>query len=202
MPRFKAENHEPLGDHSKLATLVPRGRTLNVGQSKFMKARGSLYLIVGPVGAGKSTFARDAVARKNAVFLDLDVWMVRLYGQDARPSENVVGWYLERRERVRGLLWDTTLDILAAGTDVLLELGLVSRKEREAFYDKARDEDLKLTVYCVDAPRDIRRQRVVERNASAGEHTQIVPMEFFERASDAWEPLLDAERRAVSIVEI
>lgn len=167
-----------------------------------MKTSGSLHLIVGPVGAGKSTFARDVAARKSAVFLDLDVWMVRLYGQDARPSDSVVVWYLERRKRVRGLLWDTTLDILAAGTDVLLELGLVSRNEREAFYAKARDEDLKFTVYCVDAPRDIRRQRVVERNASAGEHTQIVPMEFFEHASDAWEPLSDAERHAVSIAEI
>jgi predicted kinase len=167
-----------------------------------MKTMGRLHLIVGPVGAGKSTFARDTAARKNAIFLDLDVWMVRLYGQDVRPSENVVGWYLERRERVRELLWDTTLDVLATGTDVVLEMGLVSRAERETFYAKARDEDLALTVYCVDAPRDVRRERVVKRNASAGEHTQIVPVEFFERASDAWEPPSSAERQGLSMIEI
>lgn len=167
-----------------------------------MKTRGSLYLIVGPVGAGKSTFARQMSARESAIFLDLDAWMVRLYGQDARPTDNVVAWYLERRERVRDLLWDTAVEILATGTDVLLELGLVSRAEREAFYAKAQDEEVKLTVYCVDAPREVRRQRVVQRNASAGEHTQIVPMEFFDRASDAWELPLGAERQALSMIEI
>lgn len=167
-----------------------------------MKARGSLHLIIGPVGAGKSTFARAVAARKSALFLDLDAWMVRLYGQDVRPSENVVGWYLERRERVRGLLWDTTRDVIAAGTDVVLELGLVASAERESFYARVRDEDLALTVYCVDAPRDIRRERVLMRNASGGEHLQIVPMEIFERASDAWEPPSHVERQAVSMVEI
>lgn len=167
-----------------------------------MKKKGRLELIVGPVGAGKSTFARSAAVQKSAVFLDLDAWMVRLYGQDPRPSENVVDWYLERRERVRRLLWDMTLDIIAAGTDVLLEMGLVARAEREAYYEKARDEDLPLTVYCVDAPRDVRRKRVATRNASPGEHTQIVPMEFFEHASDAWQPPLLAERQAVAMVEI
>lgn len=167
-----------------------------------MKKRGSLYLVVGPVGAGKSTFAREMSARESAIFLDLDAWMVRLYGQDARPNDNVVAWYLERRERVRDLLWDTALEILATGTGVLLELGLVSRAERETFYARAQDEDVQLTVYCVDAPREVRRQRVAHRNASAGEHTQIVPMEFFDRASDAWEAPLGAERQAVSMIEI
>jgi adenylate kinase family enzyme len=42
-----------------------------------MNAKGSLHLIVGPVGAGKSTFARGLMTRQNATFLDLDAWMVR-----------------------------------------------------------------------------------------------------------------------------
>jgi uncharacterized protein YjbI with pentapeptide repeats len=40
----------------------------------------------------------------------------------------------------------------------------------------------------LDAPRSVRRERVAERNRSPGEHTQIVPPEFFELASDTWEP--------------
>ncbi len=46
----------------------------------------------------------------------------------------------------------------------------------------------------VDAPRDVRRQRVLARNAAAGSLTQVVPEAFFERASDAWEPVTEAER--------
>lgn len=167
-----------------------------------MKTTGTLYLPIGPVGAGKSTFARERTARNGGVFLDVDAWMVTLYGADVRPKEDVITWYLERRQRCRDLLWSTARDILTAGADVFLELGLVSTLEREAFYAKARDDDLKLTVCLVDASRDIRRQRVLARNSSAGAQTQIVPLEFFERASDAWEPPSAAERQAVDMIDV
>lgn len=40
------------------------------------------------------------------MLLDLDMWMVRLFGDDTRPNKNVLTWYLERRERCLGLIWD------------------------------------------------------------------------------------------------
>jgi predicted kinase len=85
---------------------------------------------------------------------------------------------------------------------VLLEAGLVSAVDREAFYRRARAEDLRTIVYLVDAPRDVRRERVLRRNQVPTEFTQIVPLAFFERASDAWEAPSDAEREAWGIVDV
>src|SRR5690606_39489497 len=99
-----------------------------------MKIRGTLQLLIGPVGAGKTTYAQRRIQHAPAVFLDLDSWMVRLFGGDRRPSEGVLPWYLERRDRCRGLLWDTALNVLSCGSDVIVELGLVGRAEREEFY--------------------------------------------------------------------
>lgn len=158
-----------------------------------MSALGTLYLLVGPVGAGKSTFAQQRIARSPALHLDVDTWMVRLFGDDPRPTEGVLQWYLERRERCRGLLWDVALAALRCGTDVFLELGLLQQIEREAFYERARAEDLELVVYVLDAPRAVRRARVEGRNRATGDYTQVVPPEMFERASDAWEPPLERE---------
>lgn len=163
---------------------------------------GTLNLVIGPVGAGKTTFARQRAAKERAVFLDLDTWMVRLFGKDTRPQDNVIAWYLERRDRCRAVLWDLTCEILASGADVFLELGLVASEEREAYYAKARGGDFQLVVYLLDESRDIRRERIVERNDSAGEHTQIVPMPFFEIASDAWQPPTEAERKAMGIIDV
>lgn len=162
----------------------------------------TLHLLIGPVGAGKTTYAERQTADGQGAFLDLDTWMVRLFGADERPRENVMGWYLERRERCRGLLWDTTLDLLRHGIDVYLEFGLVSAAEREAFYERARDENVRLRVHLVDAPRDVRRERVIERNRSERPFCQVVPPEFFERASDAWQPPSEAERAARGITEV
>lgn len=167
-----------------------------------MRDQGTLHLLIGPVGAGKTTYARQWIARSPAIHLDVDTCMVRLFGGDPRPLDDVMAWYLERRERCRGLLWDVALGALRCGADVLLELGLLQRVERVAFYERARAEDLELAVHVLDAPRSVRRERVASRNRSPGEHTQIVPLEIFERASDAWEPPLEPERVAWALSDV
>jgi predicted kinase len=167
-----------------------------------MRALGTLHLLIGPVGAGKTTYAQQRIARSPAIHLDVDACMVRLFRDDPRPTDAVMAWYLERRERCRGLLWDLALSALRCGTDVFLEFGLLRRVEREAFYERAQAEELALVVYVFDAPRPVRRERVANRNRSSGEHTQIVPPEFFERASDAWEPPLEPERARWSLTDV
>ena len=97
-----------------------------------------MCLLIGPVGAGKTTIGRRLAAHQPAVFLDLDTWMVRLFGADERPPTGVIGWYLERRARCSGVLWDVACEIAALGSDVVLELGLVREAERVAVYEKAR----------------------------------------------------------------
>jgi predicted kinase len=167
-----------------------------------MTRTGTLHVLIGPVGAGKTTYAQRQCAQSSAVLLDLDTWMVRLYGDDKRPADDVLRWYLERRERCRALLWDLALSVLASGTDVYLELGLLSVSERANCYEQARARDLTVRVWVVDAPRDVRRTRVQQRNQNPKPYTQIVPAEFFEKASDAWEPPDDVERAAWNLADI
>jgi predicted kinase len=94
-----------------------------------------------------------------------------------------------------------SLGILDAGIDVFLEIGLVSTKERYAFYQMVRAHDRELRIYLIDAPRDVRRERVAERNQRAEPFTQIVPPAFFENASDAWEPPSEAECTAWKLID-
>lgn len=175
---------------------------LDCGSLHVMSPPSTLHLLIGPVGAGKSTYAQQRIARSPALYLDVDTCMVRLFRDDPRPADGVVAWYLERRERCRKLLWDVALSALRCGTDVFLEFGLVQRAEREAFYEQVRAEDLELVVYVLDAPKSVRRERVANRNRSPGEYTQIVPPEFFERASNAWEPPLESERAAWRLIDV
>ncbi len=162
---------------------------------------GSLCLLIGPVGAGKTTLGRRLAAQQPAVFLDLDTWMVRFFGDDVRPATGVMGWYLERRARCVAGLWSVASEIASVGSRVVLELGLVRAAERLAMYEKAQLEGLPLTIRLVDASREVRRKRVEQRNANAGAFTQVVPAEMFELASDAWEPPSEAERDAWGILD-
>lgn len=152
------------------------------------QAGARIHLIVGPVGAGKSTFALALAREHRAVRLTLDAWMAVLFRED-RPDDGVMQWYGERSARCIEQIWRVTTGVLEAGTDVILEIGLLQRQERERFYQRVDAAGLALTLHVLDAARDVRRQRVEERNRAQGAtFSMVVPPAIFELASDLWEP--------------
>jgi hypothetical protein len=73
-------------------------------------------------------------------------------------------------------------------------LGLVQRQAREDIYRRAREAGIRLAVYVLDAPREVRRDRVQRRNEDRGAtFFMVVPEAVFELASDLWEPPDDLE---------
>lgn len=154
-----------------------------------------IHLVEGPVGAGKSTFAAALSRRHAAPHLALDAWMATLFGPD-RPNTGVVAWYMERKDRCLEQIWAVARDLVERGGDVVLELGLVQRRSRESLYSRVDAQAYELTVYVLDAPREVRRERVRARNQQKGTTFSMeVPDHVFEIASDMWEPPDDAESR-------
>lgn len=137
--------------------------------------RGRVHLVVGPVGAGKSTFAAALSRENTAVRLTLDDWFVTLFTPD-RPDSGVVEWYRERSLRCIQQIWKMALEIVGSGTDAVLEVGLLRRREREQFYAQARLAGIPLRVFVVDAERAVRRERVLAHNRGGGEtFSMVVP---------------------------
>lgn len=151
-----------------------------------------IHLIEGPVGAGKSTLGRELTARHAAPALVLDDWMATLFGPDrpsaSAPTRERVRWYMERKERCLDQIWKVASGLLDAGSDVVLELGLVQAHARQSFYGRVDAAARELAVYVLDAPREVRRARVRARNQARGETWSMdVPDAFFDHASDLWE---------------
>jgi predicted kinase len=158
-----------------------------------------IHLIEGPVGAGKSTFARRLAQQLPGVHLALDEWFVRLYSPD-RPNTDFVNWYLQRKERLLGLIWAHAKNLASANVNPILELGLIQRQARHDFYEQARREGVRLHVHLLDAPEDVRWERVEHRNESKGEtFSMAVPRHIFEVANSMWEPPDEDELKAQEI---
>jgi predicted kinase len=158
-----------------------------------------IHLIEGPVGAGKSTYAVALGHDLSAPHLDLDEWMVNLFRTD-RPETGFMAWYLERKRRCIEQIWRVAAEIVGSGTDAVLELGLVGRRERAGFYERVDDADFELVVYVLETPEALRRQRVRERNRQKGGTFKMeVSDEIFEIANHAWEAPDASECRARSI---
>lgn len=152
-----------------------------------------VYLVEGPVGAGKSTFARSLANEQRAVWFNLDDWYARLYRPD-RPETGLMEWYAERKERCLGQILRVMRALVDVGSDVVLELGLVRRGDRERFYENMDGVVCELRVFVLDAPEEIRRSRVKARNLDRGDTFSIpIPDAIFDMASKAWEPPDDEE---------
>jgi predicted kinase len=162
-----------------------------------------IHLVIGPVGAGKSTFVRQLVQQHRAVPLNLDDWMATLFSPDRPGTGDVMAWYVPRTLRCLDQIWKTAEAVLDAGGHVVLEVGLIQRQQREAFYARLGPWADAMVVYVLDAPRALRRERVERRNAEQGEtFSMVVPPHIFELASDLWQPPDAAEcaQRRVVVV--
>jgi predicted kinase len=119
----------------------------------------------------------------------LDEWMTELFSPD-RPDSGVIEWYVERAGRCSARIWSLARSLLETGTSVILEIGLLQRRERERFYQRFADAGVKVTIHVIEAAREVRRERVLSRNRERGiTFAMHVPLEIFELASDRWEPL-------------
>jgi predicted kinase len=199
VPLLVVSGDEPFPRHSPTASAPPttpaRGEsrsTIEDSSTGLQARRGSrkerLHLVLGPVGAGKSTFARKLATDHCAVRLTLDEWIAKLFSPD-RPDSGVMEWYVERTARCIDVIWAVAAETLQRGTGVILEIGLLTRRERERFYERIDAAGPDLTIHVVDASRDVRRRRVEERNRVKGStFSMVVPAAVFELASDLWEP--------------
>ncbi len=158
-----------------------------------------IYLIEGPVGAGKSTYATKLAADLPAARFNLDEWMVTLFSPD-RPPDGFMAWYSEMKQRCLQQIQALAAELHSNGIPVVLELGLVSAGARDAFYTWADDLNLPLRVNVLQAPRDERRQRVRRRNTEQGDTYKMhVSDEIFAIADAAWQAPDGAEISARSI---
>jgi predicted kinase len=159
----------------------------------------TLNLVFGPVGAGKTTYAHALARREGAVAFVLDEWGVRLFGPDVHGPLDF-GWMLERLRRCDALIWSTATAVLAAGTSVVLDLGLMRRENRERIRKLAQEAGLSVQWHFVDAPQAVRRARVAGRNETKGETlAREVPPEMFDMIEAMYEAPTPAELEGAAL---
>lgn len=145
-----------------------------------------IHFIEGPVGAGKSTYAKALAKSGGFTHIALDEWFVRLYSPD-RPAGNFVPWYVARKDRLIEVILSYARTVLATNS-IALELGLIQQGPRLALLRQLQEEGVPFCVHVLDAPKSVRRERVQRRNTEQGEtFSMVVPDDIFEIASSMWE---------------
>src|SRR4051812_7743602 len=161
----------------------------------------TLNVIFGPCGAGKTTYAHAFARREGAVAFILDDWMARLFGPDM-PEPIEYEWMIERVQRCEQQIWSVAAGVMATGTSVVFDIGLMRRDDRARVREIAAGAGLALQFHYVTAPQDVRRARVAERNVVRGENFAIdVSPEMFDFIEGVFEPPEPAELQGAIVSE-
>ena len=195
---FDRSSMRPVGNEDQAEPLhAPRGSMKPPPCPSFKRGNSALpatlNVIFGPCAAGKTTYAHALARREGAVAFVLDEWGARLFGPDLQgPIE--FAWMLERLGRCNALIWSTAEAVLAAGASVVLDTGAMRRADRERIRQIAAAKSLSLQWHFVDAPQEVRRARVADRNTAKGEtFVMEVTPEMFEMLEAIYEPPVPAE---------
>ena len=148
----------------------------------------TLHVVFGPSGAGKTTYAHAFARRERAVAFILDDWMARMFGPDM-PTPLQYDWMIERVGRCEAQIWSVAAAIIATGTSVILDIGLMRKADRARVREIAEAVELPLQFHFIDAPQDVRRDRVGGgRNVIQGETFAIaVTPEMFDFIEGVYE---------------
>ena len=76
---------------------------------------------------------------------------------------------MERVERCQHLTWDIGEQVLTKKGNVVLDLGFTTKAQREKVINKAKVPGASADVHYLNAPINIRKQRVTKRNSEKGQ---------------------------------
>lgn len=159
-----------------------------------------VHLIVGRTGAGKTFVARRLEEDSRGVGFSIDAWMATLFIPDSEGPE--FEWMMERIGRCESLIWKQAIRLLELNQNVVLDLGFSTREHRRSFFERAKQAGAECELHWVEAPLEVRRERVRSRNEGSSEtYSFEVTDEIFNWMEDFFEDLDEQEKKLARIHE-
>jgi len=154
----------------------------------------SIHLIVGNVGAGKSTTAARLAATTRAHVIAVDEWMRVLFHADI-PDPPSYAWAIERTRRIDVAAVTEATRLAALGLPVILDLGFFAREHRDRVRAAIADAGALSVTHILDVPKEERWHRVERRNRERPAGWQFdVDRATFELCETLYEPPDEEER--------
>ena len=129
-----------------------------------MNSSAQLHLLYGPVGSGKTTYAKRLAKQLPAVHFSADEWMYTLHGKNPEPDQFPIYF-----KRIEELSLSVIKQILLCGSHVVYDYGLWTRAARDQMRDLAIQLSVPYKLYSIYAPDHLRKERVMRRNGTKGQ---------------------------------
>ena len=151
----------------------------------------TIHLMFGFIGFGKTTVAKEIAKKHSAICLTHDEFMVKLFGRNIPDNE-----FRNCYEKVDAMLWSLAEKIIKTGTDVIMDYGFWSHKDREKAFQKAKRITENVVFHLVHCDIKTAKQRVLARTKSNPDEIYI-DENIFNTLLTQYEPWTEADKYPV-----
>ena len=136
------------------------------------------HIIIGFIGAGKTTFARQLEKETGAIRFTKDEWMVRLFG-NTPPKDK----FEDYDNKMASLATDMALECLKSGINVIIDEGFWVKEQRDEIREKVKNARAIPKLYYLEVPFEIMKARTLKRTENPPVDSFTIDEESF---NDYW----------------
>jgi predicted kinase len=148
----------------------------------------TLHLMVGLPCSGKTTYAHQLAEEVNALVLTLDVWHLKLFGDDVGHEDHDA-----RHGTIEQIMWDVAHHVLALGGDVVLDYGCWARVERDDYRQRAQALGANFRLHYMDVSYAELYRRLAIRNRTPAESVFVIPETEMDKYVTVFQPPTEDE---------
>ena len=145
---------------------------------------GTIHMLCGFIGAGKTTFARQLESEVKGLRLNNDYVMTTLFGQEPQEQPTLSIY----RSRLEDIHLHYAERLLALNVDVIFDNGFWGRAVRDQMRAFATRNGASLKMYYIDTPLPVMRERLKTRAVTEKDGNFRITPELWDRLLPLFEP--------------
>ncbi|MEM9303897.1 MAG: ATP-binding protein [Pseudomonadota bacterium] len=162
-----------------------------------MSSVGTLYFLIGKMGAGKSTYSKQLAEVHGAVLISEDDWLAALYPDEIDGLED----FIVRHKRLLGILGPHVAAILSSGSSVVMDFPANTKATREWFLATARAAGAPHQASYLRVADETCLERIARRRIEQPERARYDTPELFEQVTRYFEEPGDGEGLEVIVID-
>ena len=120
--------------------------------------KGKVIALCGKVACGKTYYSSKLKEKENAIIFSVDE--LTFYMFDNRKGEN----YTDLTNRAINYFKEKSIEIVDKGVNVILDIGLWSKKERKELSEFFKSKNVNLEIHYIDIDDKSWEENIIERN--------------------------------------
>ena len=148
----------------------------------------TVHFLCGYMGFGKSTIARKLALQYNAVILNDDEFIRRLFGRNLPEEE-----FRHAHKKVTKFTWELGERIVSIGTSVIFDRGFWSKESRRDAVERAEKFCDSILFHQIECDMETAKQRVLSRTAN-DEGALKITEATFDLFAKRYEPISPDEK--------